>query len=52
VSTKQPRPKRGHNPTPEERDERVSLEGVDPEKALEALLHVDPESEPAEEDED
>lgn len=46
---KQPKP---HNPTSEERDERVSLKGLDPEKALEALLHVDPDSEPVAKDED
>ncbi len=31
-----------------DRDERVSLAGLDPEEALRALLRVDPESEPAE----
>lgn len=34
-----------HHPTPEERDERVSLP-VEPETAISALLRVDPESEP------
>jgi hypothetical protein len=37
-----------HNPTPAERDERVTApEDVDPEELLAALLQVDPESEPA-----
>jgi hypothetical protein len=31
-------------------DERVSLHGIDPEEALKALLAVDPESEPAEDE--
>ncbi len=35
----------------EERDERVSLP-LDPETALRALLAVDPDSEPADEDQD
>ena len=36
----------------QERDEnRVSLEGLDPETALRALLKVDPDSEPVEQDE-
>lgn len=34
-------------PTPEERDERVTLP-LDPETALRALLQVDPDDEPAE----
>ncbi len=33
-----------HNPTPEERDERFSLYGLDPEKVGEAVLNADPES--------
>lgn len=41
-----------HSPTPEERDERVSLYGLDPEEALEAMLNVDPESDPHRADED
>lgn len=32
-----------HNPTPEERDERVSLP-LDPEKAIEAILATGPHS--------
>lgn len=39
-----------HHPTPEERDERVSLP-LDAETAIAALLQVDPESEPVEEQE-
>lgn len=39
-----------HNPTPAERDERVSLYPLDPEKALAALLKVDPESDPVEDE--
>jgi hypothetical protein len=35
-----------HNPTTAERDERVTAPDVDPEEFLEALLQVDPESEP------
>jgi hypothetical protein len=35
-----------HNPTPEERDERVGPFDVDPEEALAAILQVDPDSEP------
>lgn len=35
-----------HNPTSEERDEKVSLYGVDPESALAALLKVDPNADP------
>lgn len=38
------------HPDPDERDERVSLEGLDPVEALRALLKVDPETEPAEDD--
>lgn len=36
------------SPSADERDERVSLEGLDPVEALKALLHVDPDEEPAE----
>ena len=32
--------------------ERVSLEGLDPEEALQALLAVDPDSDPVADDED
>jgi hypothetical protein len=32
-----------HNPTPEERDERFSLYGLDPEKVGEALLETKPD---------
>lgn len=39
-----------NKPTPEERDEPVKLP-LDPEEALRALLAVDPESEPEEEEE-
>lgn len=39
-----------YHPTPEERDERVSLP-LPPEVAIPALLQVDPESEPVEGDE-
>ncbi len=38
------------HPTPEERDEPVALP-LDPEDALRALLAVDPEAEPVENDE-
>ena len=38
-------------PTPAERDERVSLP-LDPETALRALLKVDPDSEPVDQPED
>jgi hypothetical protein len=31
-----------------DRDERIKLEGVDPEDALRALMQVDPEAEPVE----
>lgn len=34
--------------TDSDRDERLSLAGLDPEEALRALLRVDPESEPVE----
>ena len=34
-----------HNPTAEERDEKVSLYGLDPEEVLAAVLKVDPEGE-------
>lgn len=34
--------------TDHDRDARISLEGVDPEEALRALLSVDPDSEPVE----
>lgn len=38
---------------PDDRDTPVSLHGLDPEEALRALLAVDPDSEPVEdEDED
>ena len=33
-----------HNPTPEERDERISLYGLDPEKVGEAVLNTPPET--------
>jgi hypothetical protein len=36
----------------EREDERVSLEGLDPEEALKALLAVDPDAEPAGGDDD
>ena len=36
---------KGHNPTPEERDEKVTLYGVKPEEELAALLEVDPDCE-------
>ena len=39
------------HPTPEQRDERVSLP-LDQETALRALLKVDPDSEPVDADED
>lgn len=40
-----------HNPTPEELDEPVTiLVGLDPEEVLAAVLQVDPESEPASEE--
>jgi hypothetical protein len=38
---------RKHKPTEAERDECTSLRPLDPEKALAALLQVDPDSEPA-----
>jgi hypothetical protein len=42
-----------HNPTPAERDERVTVpDDVDPEELLAALLQVDPESEPMVDDYD
>ena len=31
---------KSHNPTPEERDERFSLYGLDPEKVIEAVLQA------------
>jgi hypothetical protein len=34
---------KAHNPTPEERDERFSLYGLDPEKVGEAVLNTPPE---------
>jgi hypothetical protein len=37
------------HPTPEERDEPVKID-LDPEAALKALLKVDPEAEPVEDD--
>ena len=37
---------KGHNPTPEEPDERISLYGLDPEKVIEAALQTKPEEEP------
>lgn len=33
---------KSHNPTPAERDERFSLYGLDPEKAIEAVLQTPP----------
>jgi hypothetical protein len=39
-------PTEKHNPTAEERDERIGPFDVDPEEALEAILKVDPDSEP------
>lgn len=47
--TEKPTPEK-HNPTPAERDERISLHGLDPEQVLEAVLKVDPESEPVDDD--
>jgi len=35
---------KSHNPTPEERDERFSLYGLDPEKVIEAVLEAKPET--------
>lgn len=35
--------KRAHNPTPEERDEKFSLYGLDPETVGEVLLNAPPE---------
>lgn len=35
-----------------DRDERISLDGLHPEDALRALLAVDPDSEPVEEEDD
>jgi len=35
-----------HQPAPQERDQRVSLDGLDPEEALRALLQVDPNAKP------
>ena len=44
--------RKSHNPTPKERDERVSIHtDLTPEEALALLLQVDPESEPIEENE-
>lgn len=34
---------RHHNPTSEERDERFSLYGLDPEKVIEAILQTSPQ---------
>jgi hypothetical protein len=34
---------KAHNPTPEERDERLSLYGMDPEQVIEAVLRTDPQ---------
>ena len=34
---------KAHNPTPEERDERFSLYGMDPQKVVEAVLQARPE---------
>jgi hypothetical protein len=39
-------PTEKHNPTAAERDERIGPFDVDPEEALEAILKVDPKSEP------
>lgn len=36
---------KSHNPTPEERDERFSLYGLDPEKVIETVLQVKSEPE-------
>ena len=44
---RRPRPDAStHNPTPEERDERVGPFDVDPEEALAAIVKVDPKDEP------
>jgi len=38
--------KKRYNPTPEERDERFSLYGLDPEQVVEAVLEAPPEEGP------
>ena len=37
---------KSHHPTLEERDEPLSLYGLDPEKMIEAVLQAKPEDEP------
>jgi len=39
-----------HNPTPEERDERFSLYGLNPEKVIEAVLNTEPEDDETNQD--
>lgn len=41
----------GHYPTEEERDEKVAIPNDDPEAVLRAMLAVNPDDEPADDDE-
>lgn len=51
LATQQARPRRHGHPTPEERDERVSLP-LPPEQAIEAILATGPHREECQTDED
>jgi len=42
---------KSRNPTPEERDERLSLYGLDPQKVIETILNADDREKPTAEEE-